>query len=446
MDNSFYRQQEINEEPEAEPSYVDTGIAEEIYEEPKAQKTTRKRPPFWLGLLIGFAAAFLLFAVIYAGVASLRSHLSSSRNNTEDYEDKINTILEYIDTFYMNEFDKDKLDDALADGLLSNLGDKYAQYYDVDEFDALMESSKGEYAGVGVSIFMNEFGQIEVYKVFRDSPAKEADIHVKDIIVEAAGQRDFETTDALVALVRGTPGTSVDLVIDRDGELIEMSVERRMVKMDTVEFEMLDNNIGYIYISEFDTVTTEQFLEALDELEAQKMTSLIMDLRDNPGGDYDTVVAMCDRVLPKGPIITTEDKNGGIETEFSDEENKLTLPMAVLINGYSASAAEVFTAAIQDYKLATIIGEQSYGKGVVQSIFRMPDGTGMKFTTMNYYTPSGRSIDGVGITPDIVVTIPDEAYEDGEITREEDTQLLKAIEVLSSDQTLHVVESGRSAN
>ena len=183
-------------------------------------------------------------------------------------------------------------------------------------------------------------------------------------------------------------------------------------------------------ISEFDSVTVGQFNQAIDDLTAQGMTSVIMDLRDNPGGSLDAVVAMCDRVLPAGVIVSTEDKQGGIQTENSDDANQLNIPIALLINGNSASASEVFVGAIQDYGMGVVVGEQSFGKGIVQSIFQLSDGSGLKFTTENYYTPSGRSIQDVGITPDIQVSIPDEAYDDGVVSEEEDTQLQAAINAL----------------
>lgn len=201
--------------------------------------------------------------------------------------------------------------------------------------------------------------------------------------------------------------------------------------METVTYKMLENNIGYIQLTEFDTISVEQFNSALDALESQGMTSLILDLRDNPGGDYDTVIAMADRVLPEGKITTVVDKKGTEETEYSDEEHQISIPMVVLINENSASAAELFTGAIKDYGIATIVGETSYGKGIVQSIFRLEDGSGMKFTTEEYLTPNGNHINGVGVVPDIEVSIPEEAYEDGELTEDEDTQLQKAIEVLT---------------
>ncbi len=391
----------------------------------------KPKSKFGIGLLVGVLitiAAVMLIAVI-AVFVFFRGMRTGSADM--DYQKKLDTIQMYLDQYYLYNIDDEMLEDSLAAGLLNGIDDKYAKYYTKEEFDQLMEETSGSYGGIGISIIMNDDGQVEVYKVFKDSPAEKAGIQVKDIIVEADLERNFEDIDQLVSIVRGEEGTTVDIVVSRDGKEIPMTVERRIIDMETVSYKMLENNIGYIQLTEFDTISVDQFNSALDALESQGMTSLILDLRDNPGGDYDTVVAMADRVLPEGKITTVVDKNGTEQTEYSDEEHQISIPMAVLINENSASASELFTGAIKDYGIATIVGETSYGKGIVQSIFRLEDGSGMKFTTEEYLTPNGNHINGVGVVPDIEVSIPEEAYEDGEITEEEDVQLQKAIEVLT---------------
>ena len=410
-------------------------------QQPQKQK---KRLPFWLGILVGVAAMCILAIaiVVFVGLRSLIGKVStssSSSSSSASYSggdpvdsamEKIESMEDLVNKYYLWDIDDSYMEEKILDGYVSGLNDKYAVYYTPEEFEELQESVSGSYAGIGVSIVMNDDNQIEVYKVFSGSPAEAAGIHVGDLIISANGESGFETLDDLVAVVRGLPGTTVDLVIKRGDEEIQMTVERAKIQIETVEYRMIDDEIGYIYISEFETVTVDQFNQAIDDLLAQGMKKIILDLRDNPGGDYDTVVAMSDRVLPEGPIMTVKDKDGTIVTENSDAEHSLEIPMAILINGNSASASEVFVGAIQDYDMAVIIGTQSYGKGIVQSIFSFPDGSGMKFTTQEYYTPSGDSIHGVGITPDIVVEIPEEAYEDGVLDEDEDTQLQTAIEEL----------------
>ncbi len=394
----------------------------------------KPKSKFGIGILVGVlitVAAVMLVAVfgVFLYIRSMRG--GSTREM--DYQEKLDTIQSYLDMYYLGEIDPDKMEDALAAGMLNGIDDKYAKYYSKEEFEQLLEETSGSYSGIGVSIIMNDEGFIEVYKVFKGSPAEEAGIQIKDLIIEADGVRGFEDLDSLVSLVRGEQGTSVDIVVKRGDKEIPMTVERRVVDMETVVYRMMDNKIGYIQLTEFDTISVDQFNHALDDLESQGMTSLILDLRDNPGGDYDTVIAMADRVLPEGKITTVVDNQGAEKTETSDEEHQISIPMVVLINENSASASELFTGAIKDYGIATIIGETSYGKGIVQSIYRLADGSGMKFTTEEYLTPNGNHINGIGVEPDIEVAIPEEAFEDGVVTEEEDTQLQKAIDVLNGE-------------
>ena len=391
---------------------------------------------FMVGIAVGIVIAFAGF-VVY-GLISYKQLLDVQSGQTQysydSYEDKIDNILQYLAAYYNGEIDEQAVEDSIASGVLNGIGDKYAKYYTKEEFQRMMEDSSGEYSGVGISVVLEDNGQIVVYKVFPGTPAEAAGVHAMDVIVAADGVRDFEDLDALVAIVRGEEGTTVDITFSRDGEEYQTTLERKTIITPSVEIQMLDNNIGYLAISSFDKATVSQFNDALKALEDQGMEALIIDVRDNPGGDYDAVVAMADRVLPAGTIITTRNKEGIVREETSDEEHQVTVPMAVLINANTASASELFSGAIQDYHLGYIVGETSYGKGVVQSIFRLNDGSGMKFTTEKYYTPSGRCVDGEGVIPDYAVEIPMEAYEDGIITEEEDLQLQKAIELLSGTQ------------
>lgn len=390
---------------------------------------------FGIGLLVG--VLITIAALMLAGVLFVFVYLRGMQTGTTemDYQEKLDTIQSYLDAYYLYDIDPDEMEDALAAGFLNGIGDKYAKYYTKEEFDQLMEETSGSYGGIGISIIQNDDGDIEVYKVFKGTPADEAGIQVKDLIVEADGKRDFEDLDSLVSIVRGPEGTTVDIVVKRGDKEIPMTVERRVIDMETVSYKMLEDQIGYVQLTEFDVISVDQFNAALDALETEGMTSLILDLRDNPGGDYDTVIAMADRVLPEGKITTVFDRNGTEKTEYSDEEHQINIPMVVLINENSASASELFTGAIKDYGIATIVGETSYGKGIVQSIYRLADGSGLKFTTEEYKTPNGNYINGIGVAPDVEVSIPEEAYEDGEITEEEDTQLQTAIDILTGGGT-----------
>ena len=401
------------------------------YQQPMQQPNQKKpKTRFGLGIIVGIAI-MLVVVIIAVAVINIKTR-SSQQSISTDYEEKLELISEYLDAYYIGDADSQTVTDSLAAGLLAGIDDKYAQYYTAEEFQELMEETTGNYAGIGVSVALNTDKEIEVYKVFKNTPAAEAGIKVGDIITAAGGVTSFETVDDLVDVVRGEVGTSVEVTVrSSDGKENTYTIERKQIEIQTVEYEMLEDNIGYIAISEFEKATVEQFNTALSDLEGQGMTAVILDLRDNPGGDYDTVVSMADRVLPECTIMSTKDKAGNVTTEYSDEENKLDVPCVVLVNGNSASASEVFTGALKDNGVATVVGETTYGKGVVQSIFQLADGSGMKFTTEKYYTPNGTDLDGVGITPDIEVSLPDDAYDDGVLEEDEDTQLQAAIEALT---------------
>ena len=421
LDNLYLTEKE--QKTETEGSYI----------EPSSRNFNRKsrkkkKAPFWLGIILGILGGAVLTVGITVGV-SASAILSGNVHSAMTYQEKIAMIVQYLSYYYLNDFDDQMIEDGAAKGIMSNIGDKYAEYYTADEFEDFLDDMNGEYAGIGVSITLDDDGSISVYKVFEGTPAQEAGIHVRDLIVEAAGERDFETLDDLVALVRGEEGTYVDIVIERDGEEIPMTVERRKIETESVACEMLDDSIGYIQIAEFNSNTADQFEAAIESLLAEGMTSVIFDVRDNPGGDYDTVVSMCDMLLPEGPIVTVKDKAGAVHTDNSDADC-LDMPMVVLTNGNSASAAELFTMALSDYGVASIVGNHTYGKGIVQSIFMLEDGSGLKFTTERYYGPNGNCIQDTGIEPDYVVDFPEEAYADGVIYREEDTQLKYAMELL----------------
>ena len=387
-----------------------------------------KKHQYTKGVVTGIVIGIVL-CIAVAGANRLSSYLSSDL----DYEDKVEVIKSYLESYYIGEIDEEALEDGILSGMLEALDDDYAAYYTAEEMEELLEENSGEYAGIGISITMNDDGYPVVYKVFEGTPAEEAGLQVNDIIIEAGGVTGFESLDDVVAVVRGDEGTTVDITVLRDDEEIEFTVERRIIEVETITYEMLDNNIGYIYISEFDTVTETQFEEAVDALVEDGAEGIIFDLRDNPGGQLDTVVAMADYILPEGTIVTVEDASGNVDTYSSDDENSLDLPMVCIINGNSASASEVFVGALKDYGVAAVVGETSFGKGIVQTLWQLSDGSGIKFTTAAYYTPNGTSLQGVGIMPDIEVSLPEDAYDDGVLDEDEDTQLQAAVAAIEEE-------------
>lgn len=356
---------------------------------------------------------------------------------SEEELEKLKLIQTYINQYSYYGQDREKLMDGIYSAVLNSLEDDYAAYYNEEAFSSMLTSTAGKYSGIGCVVTQDiESGQVIVVQPYKGSPAYEAGIAIGDIILKAG---DVELTgmdlNEAVTYIKGEEGTTVSVTFLHGGEEKTAEISRRNIEVPTIYYEMLENSIGYIQISGFEDVTAKQFEEALDALMNDGAKGLVFDIRSNPGGSYDTVVKMLDRLLPEGTIVYTEDKYGNRQTETSDAEC-VSLPMAVLINGDSASASEIFAGALQDYDAAEIIGTQSFGKGIVQSIVPMGDGTGIKFTISSYFTPKGVCIHGVGITPDTVVELPqeDEAYDDNGYLKEEyDTQLDAALNYMNEN-------------
>ena len=388
-----------------------------------------ERKIFFKGLLVGLLSA----AIITVAVFSVKIFIvDANKSDVSAILDKAVVIQEIIDKYYLKDEDVQNLADSMYKGMIEGLGDKYSKYYTASEYKDLMETVSGYYKGIGVSVIQDDAGKTIVKEVFDGSPSKDAGITPGDILYKVDGT-DITGMDIsdIVAKIKGEEGTKVDVTIVRDGKEVKYTLERRQVEIPTTHSELLDGNIGYIAISSFDTVTPEQFKSEVASLKDQGMKSLIIDVRDNPGGTLDSVTNILDQLLPKGLTLYTVDKKGTREEYFSDEEHKLDLPMVVLTNGNSASASEIFAGAMKDFGAAKIVGETTYGKGVMQAIRTLSDGSAVKITTASFYTPKGTTINGIGIIPDVEVKIPEEAFADYVITKDEDTQMAKAIEILS---------------
>ena len=308
-------------------------------------------------------------------------------------------------------------------------GDKYTVYYTAEEYKSIQESSDGEYCGIGVSVRKNDDGTVLVVEPYEGSPGKEAGLAANDLIISVNGESVIDRDiSMIVAQIKGEEGTTVDVEVRREGvaDPIKMTIERRKIEVRTISYEMLDNSIGYIIVNEFDKVTTQQFKNAYNDLKSQGMKGLIIDIRSNPGGLLTTVVDMLDEILPDGLIVYTEDKNKERVEYNGTNPNQADVPIAVLVNGESASASEIFAGAIQDYGVGTIIGTKTFGKGIVQTVRRMTDGSAIKYTVSKYYTPKGQDIHGNGVQPDIVVELA-QKYNSTEYNRSNDTQLQAAI-------------------
>ena len=411
MDNMYYQNNSRNDEEERK----------------KSCKAT------WKGVIIGACSAVLI-TVIAAGIffsaSGYRIQKESVRLSLGDeVADKMNTIKEYIDKYFLYDVDETGLDDAVYAAMLNGLDDKYARYYTAEEYKEMQESNDGVFSGIGCIVSQNPDTKVmTVVQTYKDSPAEKAGVQAGDVIIAVDGN-DVQgmDIDAALSFIRGEEGTKVEVTFKRGEEELTYTIKRQKIDIITVEGRMLENDIGYIVISEFDGITKSQFESAFDELKSQGMKGLIVDIRDNPGGLLDVVSDILDKLLPEGLIVYTEDKYGHREEIKSDARCDLDIPCAVIVNGNSASASEIFSGALQDYGLAEIIGTQTFGKGIVQSMWKLSDGSAIKMTVENYYTPNGRCIHGTGITPDEVVEFDKDAYlNDGT-----DTQLNAAIDYIT---------------
>ncbi|MDY6324820.1 MAG: S41 family peptidase [Catonella sp.] len=353
--------------------------------------------------------------------------------STKDISTKLTGLEQIIDTYYLNDIDYNTMTEYIYKGALASLGDPYSVYYTKEEFDSFNEQTTGNYCGIGVSVNENaSTGAVTVVQVFKDGAGAKAGFRSGDIIYKVDGEEvTGQDLSTVVSKIKGEEGTTVNITILRGSDTFTKTLTRATVTIDTVSSEMLDNNIGYIKVNEFDEVTATQFDEAIDDLEKQGEKGLIIDLRDNPGGRYDIVCEMLDRMLPKGKLLVyTMDKYGTKEEQKSTDSDEFTKPLAVLVNGNSASASEIFSGAVKDYGIGTLVGTTTFGKGIVQQILPLNDGSAVKLTVSKYYTPSGKNIHGTGIEPDVRVELNDDAVENGQYVKEKDNQLKKAVEII----------------
>lgn len=389
----------------------------------------KNKTRFIPGFLLGMLAMLVVVAGIGVGIYFSDIGVSTSKDTTavSRAENKLKALEEVIDTYYLEDTDKENLEEGLYKGLFAGIGDPYSVYYTKKEYDELQEATSGKYCGIGALVSQNiKTSIVTISKVFKDAPADKAGMKAGDAIYKVDDQDiSGKDVDEVVSMMKGEKGTQVKVTVYRSSEekYIDLMITRDEVKVPTIAYKMLDKKkkIGYVQITEFDEVTGDQFKKAIDKLKKQGMKKIVFDVRDNPGGSYSTVCEILDEVLPAGTLVFTRDKYGKEEKQESNP-NCLDMPMVVLQNENSASASEIFAGAIQDFGAGKIIGTQSFGKGIVQQIVPLNDGSAIKLTVEKYYTPSGENIHGKGITPDVVV----EASEDVQ----KDVQLEKAIEAL----------------
>ncbi|MEE3467570.1 MAG: S41 family peptidase [Eubacterium sp.] len=384
--------------------------------------------------LTGIVTGALLLTMILLICDMLNLHPFSGTPMADSTYDLAKTVEGYIEKYYWKSGVPDEqFAQMAAKGIVTALGDPYSVYLTPGEMTQLKEHNDGDYAGIGIAISEDtETKRKVVTKVEKDGPSDKAGMKVRDVIVMVDGVDVTKaSTDEVVTMVRGKVGVKHVIVVLRDEERIELTVETANIVNKSVFHQVLKNEIGYLQITSFDRETPKQFRSAIDDLEKKNIKGLILDVRNNPGGVLSAVLSVLDRLLPEGPVLT-ETRKGQKDTIYrSTSKEDFTKPMVVLINGKSASAAEVFAGALQDRKKIRLIGEKSYGKGVMQSIYTFPgDQGGIKLTTGEYLLPSGRSIHEKGLTPDVGVAFSGKSTE--EYGTNSDNQLVKAMEVITT--------------
>ena len=397
-----------------------------------------KKVPIWLTVALVLFASLITFQTTFV---LLKGKYDTEIRSLMTEEETFNSKLAFIDSIYRNkyygEIDEDMLLEYILKGYVVGTGDRYGAYYNPEEFKALMDDSNANMQGIGISVIFNtDYGLVEVISVMPDSPALEAGVMPGDLIAYVGEEKESALElgyDATVSKLRGEAGTLAVFTVIRGEnytERVDFKIERGYVTEQTVTYHVYepDKTIGIIKIVEFDARTPDQFFEALDSLQKSGVEKFVFDVRYNPGGDLTSITTILDYLLPEGPIIRTVDKEGNEEVINSDAK-EFTAPMAVLTNGNTASAAELFSAALKDYDKATLVGNTTYGKGSMQQIMSLLDGSALRITYKMYFPPFSDGYDGIGIVPDIEVDMDESLATKNiyKITDEEDTQLQAAI-------------------
>lgn len=389
----------------------------------------------FLAGLLSMMACVLVICVALVGtgrmnLSSLFADSGSIVNNR--LNGKMTEIQRYIDKYFLDDIDESKMQDSICKGMVDGLGDTYAAYYNEDEYKDMQEKTSGNYCGIGAYVSQSATdGAISVVQPIKDSPAEKVGLKSGDVISEVDG-KSIEGMDltAVVSKMKGEAGTKVKITVIRKNHKKEFTIVREEIHSQTVASEMLDNKIGYIAVSSFEEVTKQQFRDALEKLENEGEKSLIIDLRNNGGGLLSTAVDMLDRMLPEGVVVYTKDKEGNKEEYSSTAKESFDKPVVILVNENSASASEVFSGAMQDYKEGILVGATTFGKGIVQTVFNLQDGTALKLTTSKYYTPKGRNIHGTGLKPDISVALDQETFTQKKSGIVIDNQMKAAVDYL----------------
>lgn len=409
--------------------------SEIIMEEDSVSGREREASSFTRGLVMGMAIAVILFSVVLTLVFIIGSGSKSKRKDSMIANDEVSAKVEQLSnvlrTYYYEDVDDEEIRNGIYYGVMESVKDPYTCYYTKEEMEAMSQNLQGTYKGVGLYLSENPEGGYPVTNgSIPGSPADVDEISIGDNLIKVDGADVYGMTlTDVVALVRGEEGSSVTLTLRNDSGDYEVTLVRKELETETVKYELFDNNVAYIIITEFDEVTKKQFKEAMEKLRSDNAEGLILDLRGNPGGNVDAVVEVAGELLPEGIVVYMEDKNGERVDYTCDGEHEIDIPVVVLVDGSSASAAEILSGAIKDYEKGTLVGTKTYGKGVVQSVISLKDGSAVKVTTSKYYTPNGYNIHKVGIEPDVEVKFDASVY----LKDKTDTQLEEAKKIMDEE-------------
>lgn len=394
---------------------------------------------FWKGVAVGLAIACVI-SLAALGVTYVTKNLQSlmrimSTSEIESVADKstmekLSLLEDTIDKYFWKDVEPKALADGVYEGMLRALEDPYSEYYTYEELEELMQQTQGIYYGIGAYVSLDsEAGYVMITQVMENTPAQESGLLANDYIYKVDGEDMYgKDSNYVVGKIKGEENSWVTITVIREGEVepLDIDVQRRKIESPTIEYEMLEGKMAYIQIVEFDDVTTSQFADAYAKAQEEGMKGLIIDLRSNPGGNLSTVCNICNMLLPEGLIVYTEDKYGNREEYRCSGKNEIEVPLVVLTNQYSASASEILAGAVKDYGIGKIVGMTTFGKGIVQRVINLSDGSAVKLTVSTYYTPKGNNIHQEGVSPDVEIELDAEQYLAGT-----DNQLEKAKEVLT---------------
>lgn len=395
-----------------------------------------EKKSFFKGLAVGILTMAVIAVVVVSGGLFYIFGTQAIASPNLSMEKKIDLITAYLDKFYVDEVDKSKLEEGIYEGLVASLGDPYTNYISATDMETFLTDTQGSFSGIGIVVTVNKNeNSIVVVSPVSGTPAAKVGIQADDRIVKVD---DIDVSgDKLqdaVSMMQGEIGTNVKVTVWRPSanKMIDFQLKRETINEETVTHKMLADEIGYIKITQFKENTYDQFMKSYEALQSKKMKGLIIDVRNNPGGLLDVVEKIADKLVPEGTLVYTIDKEGKRQDFISDKE-KIDIPLCLLVNGSSASASEILSGAVQDMGVGKLVGTQTFGKGLVQGIYRLKDGSGLKITIQKYYTPKGVCIQGEGITPDYVVELPEELQYMLTIPEDKDAQLEKAVEVVKRE-------------